>query len=167
MSQVVRWLILRIGQNLRFSSLRPALCSSLKCVLIVRAFLACWVCLVGNFVQSQKILEGQNQHPANGQNRALCALTFRIDHCNKLAKIAFQIGLNVNLMLKHDFSRCFSLEVLFAHPNKNEFPEFKFLTLPENTCFWPFSADRPVTKWSQNRSKNKIFSNEPLLLFLG
>ena len=69
------------------------------------------------------------------------------------------------LMLKHDFSRCFSLESPFADSNKNKFFEFKILTFPKITCLDQFSAARPVTKWSQNGRKIEKFSKSPKCCF--
>ena len=165
MTEGVKWLVLRNGQKWRFVTLSRALCWPRKCVLIVQACLACWVCLGGDLVQSQSIWAGRIQQRSNGQNRALCALTFRIGHFKNLARIAFQIHFCLILMLKHDFSRCFSLETPFADSNKNKFFEFKFSTPPKNTCLGQFSAARPVTKWSQNGRKIEKFSKSPKCCF--
>ena len=167
MPEAVKWLILRIGQKWRFVTLSPALCWPRKCVLIVRACLACWVCLGGDLVQSQSIWAGRIQQRSNGQNRALCALTFRIGHFKNLARIAFQIHFCLILMLKHDFSRCFSLETPFADSNKKQIFWVQIFDLPQKHLIGPVfscpTCDQVVAKWSKNW---KIFK-EPQMLFLG
>ena len=71
------------------------------------------------------------------------------------------------LMLKHDFSRCFSLETPFADSNEKQIFWVQIFDLPQNHFIGPvfscLTCDQVVAKWSKNW---KIFK-EPQMLFLG
>ena len=68
-------------------------------------------------------------------------------------------------MLKHDFSRCFSLETPFADSNKKLIFWVQIFDLSRKHLIGQFSAARPVTKWSQNGRKIEKFQQSPKCCF--